>query len=63
MAKEVTPWMEQKLDEVVHLLRCLVARDMARSGVTQEDIGKHLKIAKAEVGPMVKGAKKDKLAT
>ncbi len=63
MAKEVTPGLEQKLDEVVRLLRCLVARDMARAGVTQEDIGKHLKIAKAEVGPMVKGVRKDKLAT
>jgi predicted transcriptional regulator len=63
MAKEATPGMEQKLDEVVRLLRCLVARDMARAGVTQEDIGKHLKIAKAEVGPMVKGLKKGQLVT
>jgi hypothetical protein len=31
---------------------------MARSGVTQEEIGKHLHIAKAEVGPMVRGIKK-----
>jgi len=58
MSKKTTPTAEQQSEEIIRLLRCLVARDMARAGVTQEDIGKHLKIAKAEVGPMVKGTKK-----
>ncbi len=47
-------------EEMVRLLQTLVARDMARSGVTQEEIGKHLHIAKAEVGPMVRGISKKK---
>ena len=63
MAKVTPPAVEQKLDDVIRLLQCILARDLARSGVTQEAIGKHLRIAKAEVGPMVKGIKKEKLAT
>ena len=50
--------LESFMGESVRLLQTLVARDMARSGVTQEEIGKHLHIAKAEVGPMVRGIKK-----
>lgn len=46
------------LDEAVRLLQCLAARDMARSGVTQQAIAKFLKRAKADVGPMVQGIKK-----
>ena len=56
MPKAATP----PVQEVVRLLQTLVARDMARSGVTQEEIGKHLHIAKAEVGPMVRGVSKKK---
>lgn len=48
------------IEEAVRLLQTLVARDMARSGITQEEIGKHLHIAKAEVGPMVRGISKKK---
>jgi hypothetical protein len=51
------------LKEAVRLLRCLAARDMARSGVTQQAIAKFLKTATADVGPMVQGIKKEKIAT
>lgn len=56
MSKTTTPPTE----EMVRLLQTLVTRDMARSGVTQEEIRKHLHIAKAEVGPMVRGIAKKK---
>ena len=50
--------IEQQLDTVIELLQCIVARDMARAGVTQQAIAKHLKKAKADVVRMVSGAKK-----
>ena len=46
------------LGEVVRLLQCLTARDMARAGITQQAIAKFLKTAKAEIGPMVQGIKR-----
>lgn len=49
---------DELLSETVRLLQCLAARDMARSGVTQQAIAKFLRTAKAEVGPMVRGIKK-----
>jgi predicted transcriptional regulator len=58
MAKTPPSPFEDTMNEMVRLLRTLVARDMARAGVTQEDIGKHLHVAKAEVGPMVRGIRK-----
>jgi hypothetical protein len=45
------------LGEAVRLLQCLTARDLARSGVTQQAIAKLLRTAKADVGPMVRGIK------
>jgi predicted transcriptional regulator len=51
---------DESVAETVRLLRCLVARDMARAGVTQQAIAKFLKTAKADVGPMVQGIKKAK---
>lgn len=55
MAKAST---EDLLEEAVRLLRCLTARDMARGGVTQQAIAKFLKIAKADIGPMVQGVRR-----
>lgn len=51
------------LSEAIRLLQCLVARDMARAGVTQQVIAKFLRTAKADVGPMVLGIKKAKGTT
>lgn len=45
--------------ETVRLLRTLVARSFAADGVTREDIGKYLKIAKADVVQMVQGVKRE----
>ena len=50
--------MEDLLGETVRLLQCLVARDTARSGVTQQVIATFLKTEKAEVSPMVQGIKR-----
>lgn len=55
-ARSVSP--EELLEEAVRLLQCLAARDMAKSGVSQQAIAKFLKTAKADVGPMVQGIKK-----
>lgn len=54
MAKAATS-TDDLLGEAVRLLQCLMARDMARAGVTQQAIAKFLKIAKADIGPMVQG--------
>lgn len=58
MAKVTTP-AEELLSEAVRLLQCLTARDMARAGVTQQAIAKFLRTAKADVGPMVQGIRKE----
>jgi predicted transcriptional regulator len=52
-----TPSANDQMAEIVRLLQCLVARDLARTGITQQAIAKFLKTAKADVGPMVKGIK------
>jgi len=59
MARAATS-TDDLLSEVVRLLQCLTARDMARSGVTQQAIAKFLKTAKADVGPMVRGVDRTK---
>lgn len=45
----------EKLDRVIMLLEYLVALDLARGGITHAEIGKHLTLAKASVGKMLKG--------
>lgn len=57
MARTATS-TDDLLGEAVRLLQCLTARDMARAGVTQQAIAKFLKIAKADIGPMVQGIKR-----
>lgn len=52
--------IEDKLDTVIRLLQHLLAIELAREGMTQEAIGKHLRVAKASVVSMLRGAKKDK---
>lgn len=63
MAKATPPAVEQKLDEVISLLQHILALELARLGVTQEGIGKHLRIAKADVVAMLKGIKKENLTS
>jgi len=51
--------VEEKLDEVIALLQRLVALELSRRGVTQEAIGKNLHVAKAAIGEMLAGVKKE----
>jgi hypothetical protein len=57
---KATASAEDLLSDAVRLLQCLTARDMARAGITQQAIAKYLKIAKADIGPMVQGIKRAK---
>jgi len=50
---------EAKLDEVIALLQRLVALELSRRGATHEAIGKNLRVAKAAVGEMLAGVKKE----
>ena len=50
---------EQKLNTIIGLLRHLLALELARSGLTQEAIGKRLHVAKATVVKMLRGVKKN----
>lgn len=51
--------VEEKLDRVIELLQHLLALELAKGGVTQAAIGKHLKVAKSSVVKMLKDFKKD----
>jgi predicted transcriptional regulator len=51
--------IEQKLDEAIGLLQHLLALELAREGVTQQVIAKHIHVAKATVVNMLKGVKKN----
>lgn len=52
--------LEQKLDVIIGLLRHLLALELARNGVKQALIGKHLQIAKAKVGTLLENVNKEK---
>ena len=58
MLKNSNRTPEQKLDTIIDLLRHLLALELARGGLTQEAIGKHLHVAKATVVQMLRGIKK-----
>lgn len=55
MARKPNTTIEQKLDEAIGLLRHLLALELAREGVTQQAIAKHIRVAKATVVNMLKG--------
>lgn len=59
MARNENSTAEQKLDTIISLLQHLLVLELARSGLTQEAIGKHLRIAKATVVKMLHGVKKN----
>ena len=52
--------MDRKLDTAIELLRYLVAIELWKAGATQEDIGKHIHVAKAKVVAMLKGVPREK---
>ncbi|HVA14675.1 MAG TPA: hypothetical protein VNF99_15620 [Stellaceae bacterium] len=45
----------EKLDTIISLLQHLLALQLASRGVRQVDIGKHIHVATATVGKMLKG--------
>lgn len=51
--------IEDKLDTVIGLLQHLIAIELSKEGMTQENIGKSLRVAKATVVKMLKGTKKE----
>ena len=59
MEKESNINLEKKLDTIVELLQHLLALQLASRGVKQTEIGKHLHVATAKVGKMLKGVKDD----
>jgi predicted transcriptional regulator len=59
MAQDNNQTIARKLDVVIELLQRLLALELARSGATQETIGKHLHVAKATVVKMLQGVKKE----
>jgi hypothetical protein len=52
--------IEKKLDTVIQLLQHSLALQLAKDGVTQGDIGKHIHVAKATVVKMLNGVKREK---
>jgi DNA-binding MarR family transcriptional regulator len=50
--------LEQKLDTAIGLLQHLLVLELAREGIPQKAIAKHLCLAKASVGKMLKGTKR-----
>lgn len=54
---------DEKLDTIIELLQHLLALELARAGATQEEIGKHLHVAKATVVQMLRGLNRDATLT
>lgn len=51
--------LEKKLDRIINLLQHILALQLASRGVKQIEIGKHIHVATATVGKMLKGVKDD----
>ncbi|WP_315831740.1 helix-turn-helix domain-containing protein [Bradyrhizobium prioriisuperbiae] len=50
--------LEGKLDTAITLLQHLLALELAREGVKQQAIAKHLRVATASVNKMLKGTRR-----
>jgi predicted transcriptional regulator len=51
--------VDEKLDEAIDLLKHLLALELAREGVRRQSIARHIGVATATVGKMLKGVKKN----
>ncbi len=51
--------VDEKLDQAIDLLKHLLALELAREGVPRSAIAKHIGVANATVGQMLKGVKKN----
>lgn len=54
MASKTETLIERKLDTMILLAQHQLALDLFKAGVSKEDIGKHLHVAKAKVVAMLK---------
>ncbi len=50
--------LEQKLDTAIGLLQHLLAIELSREGVPHQVIAKHLRVATARIGTMLKGVRR-----
>jgi hypothetical protein len=50
---------DEKLDKAIELLKHLLALELAREGVPRQTIAKHIGVATATVGGMLKGIRKN----
>ncbi len=57
MKKSSDSTLEKKLDEAISLLKHLLALELAREGMPRSTIAKHLHVANATLGSMLKGVK------
>lgn len=51
--------VEKRLDTIVGLLQHMLALQLADKGVRRTEIGKHIHLATATVGKMLKGVRDD----
>ena len=51
--------LEKKVDRVIGLLQHLLALELAKGGISQAEIGKHLKVAKSSVVRMLRDFSKE----
>ncbi len=59
MPKTRSTTTDEKLDKSIELLKHLLALELAREGVPRQAIAKHIGVATATVGQMLKGVKND----
>lgn len=57
MGRNKQPELEAKLDAIIGLLQHILALQLAAAGVKQVEIGKHIHVATATVGKLLKGTK------
>jgi len=57
MDKDGNAGIEKRLDMIVGLLQHILALQLATRGVRRAEIGKHLHVATATVGKMLKGVR------
>jgi DNA-binding IclR family transcriptional regulator len=51
---------EEKLDNIIELLKHLIAVELARGGIPQAQIAKRVKLATGTVNKMLQGLKKER---
>jgi hypothetical protein len=57
MTRDSESALEKKLDEAIAILKHLLALELAREGISRSAIAKHIRVANATLGTMLKGVK------